>query len=186
MTRRLPVPVGNFNEVYDLMFTYDEHSGAGNTGWPQLNSSEPLRQQNREYVEFTDTRRSARRMSCLQTGIGILADPSRFEERDLRHQTSTRIPLMIYNGLAWNRNDVVRLTPPSEGSEDHARFEILAGAIVPFDIDESGDAIFVARNVPSMGYVTYEVTTVAGKAAPTLRDVPSAATAENTRFSRSR
>ena len=35
------------------MFTYDEHSGAGNTGWPQLNSSEPLRQQNREYVEFT-------------------------------------------------------------------------------------------------------------------------------------
>ena len=52
MTRKLPVPVGNFAEVYDLMFTFDEHSGAGNTGWPQLNSKEPLSQQNREYVQF--------------------------------------------------------------------------------------------------------------------------------------
>ena len=39
MTRRIPYPVGNFSEIYDLMFTYDEHSGAGNNGWPQLNSS---------------------------------------------------------------------------------------------------------------------------------------------------
>jgi hypothetical protein len=58
MTRKLPVPVGNFAEIYDMMFTYDEHSGAGNTGWPQLNSADPLRQQNREYVESTTRAKS--------------------------------------------------------------------------------------------------------------------------------
>ena len=62
------------------MFTYDEHSGAGNTGWPQLNSSEPLRQQNREYVEFT-AQAKAETDELLATGIGMLADPSRFEDR---------------------------------------------------------------------------------------------------------
>ncbi|MEP6705125.1 MAG: hypothetical protein ABJB34_10010, partial [Acidobacteriota bacterium] len=80
MTRRLPVPVGNFKEVYDQMFTYDEHSGAGNTGWPQLNSSEPLREQNHQYVELT-THAKNETDELLKTGIGILADPSRFEDR---------------------------------------------------------------------------------------------------------
>ena len=34
------------------MFTYDEHSGAGNNGWIQLNSRQPLEEQNRQYVQY--------------------------------------------------------------------------------------------------------------------------------------
>jgi hypothetical protein len=111
MTRKLPVPVGNFAEIYDMMFTYDEHSGAGNTGWPQLNSAEPLRQQNREYVESTRKARSETDHLITQ-GLNALADPSRFENRSPASDSS-RIPLVIYNGLAWTRTDVVRLNPPS-------------------------------------------------------------------------
>ena len=179
MTRRLPFPVGNFSEIYDLMFTYDEHSGAGNTGWPQLNSSEPLRQQNREYVEITG-RAKSETDKLLEVGIGAIADPSRFDDRRPAANANT-VPVVIYNGLSWNRTDVVRLPPPSEGSRVTA-IRNAAGTVVPFDVDGAGSAVFVARNVPSLGYAAYSVTASPGKVISTLRLIPGAA-AENARFS---
>ncbi|HKP70393.1 MAG TPA: glycosyl hydrolase-related protein, partial [Pyrinomonadaceae bacterium] len=166
MTRRLPVPVGNIEQIYDLMFTYDEHSGAGNTGWPQLNSSEPLRQQNREYVEITD---HAKRETdeLLTMGIGALADPSRFEKRQPALNDYV-VPLMIYNGLSWERSGSVRVAPPTDNTRIIS-IRDAAGHAVPFDIDETGEAIFVAKNIPSMGYATYDVRTIGGRAATTLR-----------------
>lgn len=178
MTRQLPVPVGNFSEIYDLMFTYDEHSGAGNTGWPQLNSSEPLRQQNREYVEFTGHVKEETD-ELLHTGIGALADPSRFEDRRPAADGSV-IPVIVYNGLSWQRNDLVRLASPSDNRKITA-IRDSAGTAVPFDVDESGNADFVAENIPSMGYATYEVTTAPGKPVSTLKTI-SGTSAENSRF----
>lgn len=179
MTRKLPVPVGNFAEVYDLMFTYDEHSGAGNTGWPQLNSSEPLRQQNREYVEFTRHAR-AETDDLLKTGLATVADPSRFEDRRPAVNSNT-VPVVIYNGLSWKRTDIVRLGPSTENGRITA-IRNSAGAAVPFDIDEAGNAVFLAKDIPSMGYSTYEVTRAAGKAVTTLRPMPGMS-ADNANFS---
>lgn len=179
MTRKLPVPVGSFAEVYDFMFTYDEHSGAGNTGWPQLNSSEPLRQQNREYVEFT-RHAKAETDQLLASGLATIADPSRFEDRKPAVDGNT-VPVMTYNGLSWSRTDMVRLAPPSENKKITA-IRDSAGANVPFDIDEAGNAVFLARDIPSMGYATYAVTTAAGRPATTLRAVPGNS-ADNGNFS---
>jgi hypothetical protein len=178
MIRRLPVPVGNFTEVYDLMFTYDEHSGAGNTGWPQLNSSSPLRAQNREYVEFT-THGKNETDELLKTGIDVLASPSRFDDRRPAAKGNSEA-VLIYNGLSWPRTDVVRLASPSRdrkiiGIRDSS------GAAVPFDIDEAGEAIFMAKDVPSMGYATFAVATAPGRATSTLRPV-AGTSAENARF----
>ena len=179
MTRKLPVPVGNFSDVYDLMFTYDEHSGAGNTGWPQLNGSEPLRQQNREYVEFTN-KGKAETDHLISQGLGTLADPSRFKDRT-PSVNGNIVPLMIYNGLAWTRSDVVHLPPPSDGVKITKILNVSSGASVPFDIDDEGNAAFIANDVPSMGYVSYEVTTAAGKAVSSLRPLPGSSI-DNTRF----
>ena len=179
MTRRLPVPVGNFESIYDLMFTYDEHSGAGNTGWPQLNSSEPLHEQNREYVQFTD-KAKAETDELLKSGIGALADPSRWDERRPASNGDTS-PLLIYNPLSWNRTDVVRLAPPAANRRITA-IRDTAGALVSFDIDDEGNAVFIAKNVPSMGYVSYLVTTAAGKPVGSLRIIPGQS-ADNVRFS---
>jgi hypothetical protein len=178
MIRQLPVPVGNFAEVYDLMFTYDEHSGAGNTGWPQLNGSEPLRQQNREYVEFT-ARAKDETDQLIRTGVATLADPSRFEERRPASD-GTSVPVVVYNANSWERNDLVRLAPPSGGGKIISVRDA-AGAAVPFDVDSSGEAVFVAKRVPSMGYATYHVTTAPGEMSTTLRAVPGMS-AENARF----
>ena len=180
MTRRLAYPVGNFSEIYDLMYTYDEHSGAGNTGWPQLNSSEPLRQQNREYVDMTGEAR-VRSDRLLDTGVGVLAQPTRFDETRPTSNASG-LPLVVYNGLSFPRTDVVRIEPPAEGRRIAAIRDSATGANVPFDILENGEAVFVAKGVPSMGYKTFEVTTAAGKAGSTLRPVAGTA-ASNSRFS---
>ncbi|MEO8574037.1 MAG: glycosyl hydrolase-related protein, partial [Pyrinomonadaceae bacterium] len=179
MTRKLPVPVGNFAEVYDLMFTYDEHSGAGNTGWPQLNSSEPLRAQNREYVELTRHAKDETD-TLLRTGIGILSDPSRFDDRG-PDATENTGPVVIYNGLSWPRTDVVRLASPAADRKIIA-IRDAAGSMIPFDTDDEGNVIFIAKNVPSMGYATYDVATAPGRATSTLRPVAGSSSVENARF----
>lgn len=179
MTRRLPYPVGNFTRIYDLMFTYDEHSGAGNTGWPQLNSSDPLVKQNQEYVEFT-AKAKAETDEMLDTGINALANPTRWDSRKPAADANT-LPLVVYNGLSWLRSDVVRFKAPGENIRISA-IRTAAGATIPFDIDGDGNAVFVAKNVPSMGYATYWITIAAGKPATTLKPV-AGSVADGARFS---
>ena len=178
MTKRLPVPVGNFSEIYDLMFTYDEHSGAGNTGWPQLNSSEPLRQQNREYVEFTGQAK-AETDKLLDTGIATLASPSRFEDQPPALNRTT-IPIIVYNGLSWERDDIVRIAPPSD-NEKIISIRDASDRSISFDIDEFGNAVFVAKRVPSMGYTTYQAELTPLQSETTLRHLDGLK-AENGRF----
>ena len=179
MTRRMPFPIGNFTQVYDLMLTYDEHSGAGNTGWPQLNSSEPLHQQNREYVEFTNEA-VTETDRLLRSGIGAIANPTRHDET--RPSAANSFPFVVYNGLSFIRNDLVKIAPPYEGVRIASIRDAASGTTIPFDIDGQGFAHFIARDVPSMGYKSYEVTTAAGNSAATLKAVPGAS-ATNSRFS---
>lgn len=179
MTRKLPFPVGNLAEVYDLMYTYDEHSGAGNTGWPQLNSSEPLRQQNREYVEFTN-RAVEETDRLMKAGIEVVANPSRYDA--VRPNAAGTLPLVVYNGLSFMRSDLVNLAAPADGRRIVAIRDASNGSAVPFDIDDDGRARFVANGVPSMGYKTYEVATAPGKAISTLKPIPGFA-AKNGRYS---
>jgi hypothetical protein len=180
MTRNLPFPVGNFSEIFDLMYTYDEHSGAGNTGWPQLNSSQPLEQQNREYVEMTNSARE-KTERLLDTGIKIIAQRSRYDTTSSTANAS-RIPLVVYNGNSWIRSDVVRIKPPIDATKITSVNDLSSGRSVPFDIDADGRAVFIAKDVPSLGYKSFEITTVAGKPLSTLKTIPGTSAA-NSKFS---
>ncbi len=180
MTRKIPAPVGNFSSLYDLMLTYDEHSGAGNNGWPQLNSREPLEEQNRQYVRYMKSARTEVDM-LLKQGIGLLAQPSRFDPV-IVNLSPNNYNLLVYNGLSWTRSDVVRVALPKEGQKITAIYDLSTKASVKFDVDEFGNAIFVAREVPAMGYSTYEVATASGTDAPTLTST-NARTVTNIRFS---
>lgn len=178
MTRRIPAPVGNFSGLYDLMLTYDEHSGAGNNGWPQLNSRGPLDEQNRQYVRYMTTARDQVDL-LFKKGIGVLAQPGRYDT--IPAAAANRRQLVVYNGSSWQRSDVVRTDVPDEGSRITA-IRDASGTPVRFDIDEGGNAVFIAKNIPSFGYSTYEVTTLPGKAVPTL-NAAAAITAQNKKFS---
>lgn len=167
MTRRIPFPSGNFTTVYDLMFTYDEHSGAGNNGWIQLNDRQPLEEQNRQYVEMT-SRIKRETDFLLKQGLNILAQPSRYEE--IRKYSENNHSALIYNGLSWSRSGVVRLKSPAESVRITEIRDASTNQKIKFDVDETGDAIFVAENVPSLGYKIFEVTTEQGRAVSTLKE----------------
>ncbi len=166
MTRGLATPSGSISAIFDDLFVYDEHSGAGNTGWPQLNSTEPLNEQNREYVEITGrARQDTERL--LDRGISIFAQPTRFETP--RTAAAESFPLVVYNGLSWMRSDVVTVESPAAGRRIAGIKNAVTGANVPFDIDASGAAVFVAKDVPAMGYATFEIATAAGRSVSTLK-----------------
>ncbi len=168
MTREIPFPVGNFTSIYDLMFTYDEHSGAGNNGWVQLNDRQPLEEQNRQYVEYMSKAKNETGF-LMNQGLRVIAQPSRYASSvPLKSENSWNA--LVYNGLSWNRSDVVRLKSPQENLRITEIKDLAGNQKIKFDVDENGDVIFVARDVPSMGYKTYEITTASGGNVSTLKE----------------
>ncbi|MCC7307553.1 MAG: hypothetical protein IT173_08300 [Acidobacteria bacterium] len=179
MTRRIPFPAGNLTELYDLMFTYDEHSGAGNTGWPQLNKAEALSEQNRQYVNMATTgKASVDRL--LNTGIKTLVQPSRYD--DPQTVPADRWFSIVYNGLSWTRDDVVRLRPPRKDTKIVRVRDVVSQADIAFDIDEKGNAVFIAKQIPAFGYKTFAIEIEPGTATSTLQTV-SSNEIKNDRFS---
>jgi hypothetical protein len=179
-TRGIPFPAGNIATLYDLMFTYDEHSGAGNTGWPGLNSRAALDEQNRQYVRYMTSARTEAG-DLLRDGINLLAQPARDDALPAPLPANVW-PLLVYNPLSWERTDAVMVDPP-ERSLRITRIRRAAGTQeVPFDIDEHGRAIFIARAVPPLGYTTYLVDTAAGEPVSTLSPASPSLSAENRRF----
>jgi len=169
MTRRVPSPVGNFSKLYDLMYGYDEHSGAGNNGWPQLNSVYPLEEQNRQYVrDMKEARAEADRL--LNKGIEFVAQPDRYD--NVRSKAANVRSVVVYNGSSWNRTDVVRLSPPDSTTRITSIKNLTTGSPVKFDTDTDGKAVFLAENVSAFGYSTFEIATSAGKPVPSLVGVP--------------
>src|SRR5690606_11461075 len=148
------------------MFTYDEHSGAGNTGWPQLNNAAALREQNRQYVDYMTTMRTEVNRP-LETGVQTLVRPSRFDT--VQPTPEERRNAVVYNALSFTRDDVVRLSQPEKNAVITAIRDVSSGASVPFDIDEKGDAVFVASQVPAFGYKSFEIETEARSPASTLK-----------------
>ena len=166
LTKKIPSPSGNARHLFDELFTYDEHSGAGNTGWPQLNSSEPLEKQNREYATLMqDARKGVDEL--LSDGLKVVAQPTRYQ--NIGTQNADSWLAVIYNSTSWDRDDVTRLPAPAEGVHIERIRDIAAGRDCTFDIDESGEAIFVARSVPPFGYRTYQITTAPGAGVSTLK-----------------
>lgn len=180
MTRKIPFPVGNFTSIYDLMFTYDEHSGAGNNGWIQLNDRQPLEEQNRQYVEYM-SRAKTETDFLMNQGLSVLAQPSRYDATVSLKSANTWNAL-VYNGLSWNRSDVVKLKSPQENLRIAEIKDLSSNQKVKFDVDENGAAVFVARDVPSMGYKTYEITTASGNTVSTLKEDANKSEIRNDNF----
>ena len=180
ITRGIPFPAGNTATLYDLMLTYDEHSGAGNTGWPQLNDRGKLEEQNRQYVGYMEKARTEVDY-LFDEGLRLLAQPSRGESpRSLSSENTW--PLLVYNALSWQRDDLVVVAPPAAGLKIVAIKKSGNKETVAFDVDELGRAVFVAREVPSIGYSMFEIETTKGEMVSTLRDVATSTRVENRQF----
>jgi len=138
------------------MFTYDEHSGAGNTGWPQLNDLGKLEEQNREYVSYMQHAEKQADF-FLDHGMALLASPLATRLRNRWHRVTfghcsciTRFPgnemISSRRGSAAGLKVVAIRRAGSQQS-------------IPFDIDEQGRAVFVASDLPSVGYAMFQLET---------------------------
>jgi len=71
----------------------------------------------------------------------------------------TGTPLLVFNGLGWDRTDLVRVKLP-EGDDTWAVFDA-AGKEIPSQIEPAGryarEILFVARAVPSLGYALFDL-----------------------------
>jgi alpha-mannosidase len=61
--------------------------------------------------------------------------------------------LVVFNALSWTRSDPVEFTLPTSGHD----FQLIdsKGKAVPVQISTNNTAVFVAQNVPPLGYDTY-------------------------------
>lgn len=168
MTRKIPFPVGNESTIYDWMLTYDEHSGAGNTGWIQLNDREPLEEQNRQYVRFMSQTREEIN-DLFNQGLKLLVQPSRDDANVFQKDANVR-HLLVYNGLSWTRSDVVSFKLPQENLRVAKIRRASDKKEIKFDVDENGKVVFIAQNVPAFGYSTFEIETSNGANVSTLRE----------------
>ncbi|MCX6150934.1 MAG: glycosyl hydrolase-related protein [Ignavibacteriales bacterium] len=70
------------------------------------------------------------------------------------------IPLTVFNSLNWNRTDVVKLQLSDGEVKDYSVFD-LDGKEIPSQTVRndklSKEIIFIAKDVPSLGYKTYEL-----------------------------
>ena len=180
MTRGIPFPVGNFSSLYDWMLTYDEHSGAGNTGWIQLNDRVLLEEQNRQYARYL--KQAEEEVENLFSRGLALVSQSNSQDQSFQQQSPNDWNLVVYNGLSWTRSDVVKIAAPGKHIRITSISDLSPRQPVRFDVDDQGIAFFVARDIPSFGYKTFTVTTSPGEPVSTLRSVSSTAGASNDRY----
>lgn len=180
MTRGIPFPVGSLSSLYDWMLTYDEHSGAGNTGWIQLNDRKPLEEQNRQYVNYLQT--SEKEVDDLFSRGLALVSQARLYDPASKQQSQNDWNLMVYNGLSWNRSDLVKTQAPGDHLRITAIKDSATGQALAFDVDEHGVAYFVARDIPSFGYKTFTITTAPGEPQSTLGASSSSRQTSNSRY----
>lgn len=128
----------------DKMLKYDEHSGAGQPGWPKVMTLAEVNRQNEEYATYTKTARDEVRRMMMGGIEGLFTaaiDPSKVTK------------CVVYNPLSWERTAVVRVRP---SSPDLTQIRDLdTGKLAPSQLDLDGTISFVAASVPSMGFRTY-------------------------------
>ena len=74
----------------------------------------------------------------------------------VRTERSKGLPFIVYNSQSWQRSDVVTLEKPVTAA-DSFRITDAQGREVAYQLTDAGEIVFVAENIPSMGYSTYYI-----------------------------
>jgi hypothetical protein len=139
---------GAIDSVVTNLFKYDEHSGAGQYGWPKIMTREDVEQQNREYAQYT----SSARRSVDETLSHDLTEL--FSQK--RDAVGGGL-VVAFNPLSWKRSGLVRLQIPS--SQHSVRVvDLASNHAVTLQRISPDDVAFVADAVPGLGYRTFRIT----------------------------
>jgi hypothetical protein len=139
-----PFPADAIADAATKMLTYDEHSGAGQGGWPKVMTLAQVNQQNQEYSTFAQTARTETR-NMIAVGIGQMftakSDPGKAPK------------CIVYNPLSWGRSGVTRVRIPSPDLTQVR--DAATGKVVDSQLNMDGSVSFTAEDVPAVGFRTY-------------------------------
>ena len=139
---------GAINSAVTNLYKYDEHSGAGQYGWPKIMTREEVEEQNREYVQYTSSARKSVEGALSHDLTELLS-----QERDA---TSEGL-VAVFNPVSWKRSGMVRLRISS--SQHSVRVADLAsGHAINLQRVSPDEVTFVADAVPGLGYRTFQIT----------------------------
>ncbi|HVH71402.1 MAG TPA: glycoside hydrolase family 38 C-terminal domain-containing protein, partial [Candidatus Dormibacteraeota bacterium] len=124
--------------------------------------------------EIGDRRKMDDSLLVLNRGGEILRDSLRNIAERVRLPITNGFPLVVFNGLAWERNDPVRAHVTLYGDvgpyaiDDYKKGMRLVdekGTPIPFHLEQTSENIsraleltFIATRVPALGYKTYFLT----------------------------
>jgi alpha-mannosidase len=109
---------------------------------------------------------------ALAAGVGLLANATARIATAVADRPPSPAPadavwsISVFNTLSWTRSDpVLDLPPPPSAGGPFAVLDAETGEVVPSQVAANGSLLFVAPNVPSMGYKTFWLAPVAETAA---------------------
>jgi hypothetical protein len=140
----MPFPADTIADATTKMLTYDEHSGAGQPGWPKVMTVAQVNQQNQEYATFARTARTETRnmmMVGVERMFAAKSDPE------------TTPKCVVYNPLSWERSGVTRVHVPSPDLVQVR--DTATGKVVLSQLNLDGTISFMAEDIPPFGFRTY-------------------------------
>ncbi len=175
VTSKYSYPAEKISQAYDSMLLYDEHTWG--KSYPAGEVQDWAWNEKSHYAY----KAAGLAQSILAESLGQIAGSIRLEPKQ-RH-------IVVFNSLAFDRTDVVRLArfpagKPFDLIDDQTGRQVpyqiveLDGPLVPtpyaayrwargaFEKQELCDLVFVAENVPSLGYKSYRL--APREAAPTF------------------
>jgi hypothetical protein len=136
-----------FESALISLLKYDEHSGAGQYGWPKIMTREEVEQQNREYAQYTN--------SATKTVEDALSHDLSELLAERRDETSREL-VAAFNPVSWKRSGLVRFRiPPSQLAVRVV--DLATGQPLEAQRVSAEEALFLADAVPGFGYRTYEL-----------------------------
>jgi hypothetical protein len=183
--RQTAYPAKRFAEGYIQSLLFSEHTWGMSGFKPEprpaadrdldTNQSEGYRQMRRSWEVKGEEARAAGKIADETSleGLKVLGDALGVR----RHRESV---ILVFNPLNWNRTDLVRVPRADLGAPGAVAVRDAATqALVPTQVDGS-ELVFLARDVPSVGYALYTVE--AASAAPAAVEEPISKGIENTRY----
>jgi Glycosyl hydrolases family 38 N-terminal domain/Glycosyl hydrolases family 38 C-terminal domain/Glycosyl hydrolases family 38 C-terminal beta sandwich domain len=142
-------PGAEIDEGYRATMFYDEHT------WGAHNSiDEPAA----EFVRGQWALKSSFAYKASEIGRTLSRTGLESLVRQIQIQDSPSF--MVFNPLSWTRTDIVKVTLPQPLVEKKGDFRLIdrrTGLEVPFQLADERTVLFLARDVPSMGYAVYSV-----------------------------
>ncbi|MGD0479919.1 MAG: hypothetical protein ABSA42_07100 [Terracidiphilus sp.] len=137
-------PASTIADAATKMLTYDEHSGAGQEGWPKVMTVAQVNQQNQEYATFARTARTETRNMIV---VGV-------EQMFAAKSDPEKTPkCVVYNPLSWQRSGLARVHPPAPDLVQVR--DAVTGKVVPSQLNMDGSISFTADDIPPVGFRTY-------------------------------